>query len=119
MKQRFFELCRKLSYSSNHWQHKIGAVVVRKNRVISTGFNQVKTHPKSPHPYFMLHAELAAIIGCSYEELKGATIYVFRQHRNGECAMAKPCPTCEAALRQAGIKKVYYSADNEFKEMML
>lgn len=119
MKMKFFQLAKKLSYSGTHWQHKVGACVIRKNRVVSTGFNQVKTHTKSPHPYNMLHAELAAIIGCSYEELDGATIYVYRQHRDGNPAMSKPCPICEAALRQAGIKKVFYSANNEFKEMEL
>ena len=38
--------------------------------------------------------------------------YVFRQHRNGNNAMAKPCPVCMAALKEVGIRKVYYIVDD-------
>ena len=116
---KFLKLLKKLSTFSDHWQHKMACVIADKNKVVSGGFNSVKTHSKSKARFNMLHAEVAAILGFSAEDLRGCTAYVFRQHRDGNFAMAKPCPACEEALRQVGIKKVVYSIENSFAEMKL
>jgi tRNA(Arg) A34 adenosine deaminase TadA len=116
---KFLKLLKKLSTFSDHGQHKMSCVIADKNRVVTMGFNSVKTHSKSTAKFHMLHAELSAILGFSYEDLRGCTAYVFRQHRDGNFAMARPCPACEAALRQVGIKKVIYSVENSVVEMKL
>lgn len=97
----------------------MSCVIVDKNRVVSVGYNKCQTHPKSNHGYKQLHAELGAIIGMEYSELKGCTAYVYRENKQGEPRMAKPCPTCEAALREVGIKKVCYSIVGGYTEMYL
>ncbi len=61
----------------------------------------------------MLHAEMDAIIGTEFDDLKGCDAYVYRGGFKGEPRMAKPCPTCEDALRWCGIRRVYFSIDNE------
>lgn len=113
MKQKYFELAKKLSIKSSHHTHKMGCVVVNKNEIVGIGFNQIKTHPKSPHPFKTLHAEISAILGVSYRDLKGCTVYVYRETKDGKPAMAKPCQVCEQALKNVGIKKVYFSVDND------
>lgn len=111
MKSKYFDLAQKLSLKSTHPKHQLGCVVVRKNEVVGLGFNKFKTHPKSNHPFQMVHAELDATLGLSREVLKGADVYVYRETKDGETAIAKPCPYCEAALREVGVRKVFYTVD--------
>lgn len=113
MKLRYFDLAKKLAVKSDHAKYQLGCVIVSKNKVLSLGFNQLKTHSKSPHKWKTLHAEIDALLGNSFEDLKGCEAYVYRQTKDGCRAMAKPCPVCELALKKAGIKKVYFTVDNE------
>lgn len=119
MKKRFFELAKRLSFKSNHPQHKLGCVITRKNKVISFGFNEIKTHTKSNHKYKMLHAEISALIGLPFEELQGCTAYVYRQKKDGSTAIARPCEACRLALSLAGISTVCYTDEEGFKEEVL
>lgn len=111
-----FELAKKLSKKSNYC-HQLGAVVAKRNKVLGVGFNNpFKTHPRSNNRFKNIHAELDAILGLSKEELAGATIYVYRQHRNGSPANSKPCSYCQMLIKQAGIAKVCYTDNNDYKE---
>lgn len=116
MKMKFFDLARRVSKNSNHHQHKIGVAIVNKNSVISLGFNKLQTHPRSKHPYKSLHAEVHSLIGLAYNELKGCHAYVYRERKDGTPALSKPCPSCHMALKEAGIKKIYYSTNGGFSE---
>lgn len=108
----FLKIARKASLNSDHHTHKLGAVVVKRNRVLGMGFNVMKTHPESPHDYKYIHAEFMAIHNIEQDDLKGATIYIFRQHKNGCPANSKPCESCYNYLLKKGIKEIVYS-DNE------
>lgn len=114
MKMKFFDLARKLAKCSNHPKCKLGAVIVRKNRVISMGVNKLKTHPRSNNKYKTLHAEIAAIISADRKDLRGADIYVYRENIYG-LAMAKPCESCMLAIQEAGIKNIYYTTYGGYK----
>jgi len=106
---KYFELAKRLSLKSDHYQFKIGSVLVKKNRIISTGFNSLKTHPRSPHKYKSVHSEFMCVLGISAYDLAGATIYVYRETKDGNKAMAKPCKYCDRMLEQCGVKTVYYT----------
>jgi deoxycytidylate deaminase len=106
---RYFQLAKRLSCKSDHHQHKLGCVIVKGNSVISTGYNQIKTHPLSPHAWKMVHAEFSAVLGISASDLKGSTVYVYRETKSGELALAKPCIYCHKMLENCDIKTVYYT----------
>jgi len=116
---KFEPILRKLTTYAQHHTHKISCVIANGNKVISVGVNKIKTHPRSPHPYHMIHAELDAILGCSREELSGATAYIFRQQKNGTPCMSKPCTYCWHFLKECGIKEVVYSCDGTYKREIL
>ena len=116
---KFLKLLQKLAKSSTHHQHKMSCIIAKKNRIISMGFNKVKTCPRINTRFNMIHAEIDALLGNSYEDLKGCTAYVYRAHKDGSLAMSLPCPACMAALVESGIKKIIYSVENDFKEMNL
>lgn len=118
MKQKHFQLAKKLSAFSDHPQHKLGAVITRGNRVISLGFNKNTTHTRSPHRWNRLHAEIAAIIR-SKESLDGAEIYVYRETKMGNLGLARPCESCFGMIREVGIKKIYFSSETGYKKEFL
>jgi hypothetical protein len=41
---------------------------------------------------------------------------VQRFHENGDMAVAKPCPTCQAMLKGFGVKIVRYTSEEGIKE---
>lgn len=109
MKVKYFHLAKKISLLSNHHQHKMGCVLVKKNRVISLAPNKIQTHPKSKHSYNMLHAEIGAILKADRTDLEGSTAYIYRERKDGTQGMAKPCISCYKMLKEAGVHKVAYS----------
>jgi len=58
-----------------------------------------------------LHAEIAALIKCK-EDVD--TIVVARVNNQGKLRMAKPCPICTLALKEAGITNVHYTTNHGF-----
>lgn len=119
MKHRYFDLAKKLSVKSTHPKHQLGCVLVNKNRIVGVGFNKFKTHTKSNHAFQMLHAEVDALLGQDRSVLKGCDAYVYRETKDGQPAMSKPCQACELALRDAGIRNVYYTTDGGFEAFRL
>lgn len=112
---KFLTMAKQLSKRSDHHTHKVGCVIARGNKIIGSGFNLLKTHPKSPHEHKSVHAEFMAALNAGYN-MKGATAYVFRELRDGTAAMARPCESCWRLLMDCGIKKVVYSFEGSFKE---
>lgn len=98
---------------------KITATVYdRRGKILSVGENSyVKTHPKmfdlakktnlldKTNSY--LHAEVAALVkvkkGIPYK------IFIERYGKDGRELCAKPCPMCELAIKESGIKRVEYT----------
>lgn len=119
MKLKYFELAKQLSFKSDHHSHKLGSVIVKKNKVIGLGFNKYKTHTKSNHPFRHVHAEFDALIGCSREDLLGASIYVYRQTKSGIPAIAKPCASCMSMLTQSGISDIFYSIEGGYEHLWI
>jgi len=93
------------------------AVYDNRNRILAVAQNSfIKTHPKQarfakqanlPKACY-LHAEVLAIIralkhGIPYK------IKIERYFKNGMPALAKPCPICELAIKEAGIHYVEYT----------
>lgn len=88
--------------AKSHEDVPIGAVIVRDNKIIARGENQVQ---KKKNP--ILHAEIIAInrackkLGTKF--LDGCDIYV----------SLEPCAMCATAISFARINNVYYAASDE------
>jgi len=106
----FFRLARNTSLYSSH-RVKVGAVISKK-KPISVGFNIRRTHPVYSNPNDtnkeFIHAEMSALIHCR-GDLHGADIYVYRETDDGKPALARPCKMCYNMLKDAGIRKMYYT----------
>lgn len=119
MKKKFFELAKKLSYKSDYESHRLGAVITRGSDIVGIGFNKKKTHPLSTTRFNNIHAELSAIINSGIEDLSGCSIYVYRETKQKQIALARPCEHCVKMLKQVGISKVFYTTDNGYQQEVL
>ena len=97
-----------------------GAVVVKGGRVLGTGFNKDRNHPKIVSPEHIktdcsTHAEEVAIRDAGEDNIKGAIIYVARVNRHGNDRDSKPCPRCSVLIERVGIKRVVFTSQQEKK----
>lgn len=61
-----------------------------------------------------VHAEFEACRGLRpYDIGNRAKLYVFRKLRSGGQGLAKPCAACMKLIEHLGIRRVYYSLNNE------
>lgn len=110
--EKYLELAKRLSKKSNHHRYHHGCIIVNKNTIVGFGYNQLKSHPKSPNRYKQIHAEFHAMLGVSTDDLFGSVVYVYRENKSGKIGMSKPCPDCERLLYQSGIKQIFFTTDN-------
>lgn len=100
------------------------AIIVRGGAIISTGINKPKRNSfvdlHAYHPGCTIHAEVDAILKARKRtDLTGAKIYVARVKKGcGSSGTSKPCPMCQEVIKKYGIKKVYYTSDNDYYETM-
>lgn len=111
--RRFLGLAEHIACWSKDPNRKVGAVVVRPNRTISShGYNGfprgVKDEParyadQTVKRLMIVHAEVNAILAAS-EPLTGHTIYIHA---------LLPCAACAAAIIQSGIARVVCAKPDE------
>ena len=126
----FFAKAREASKLSDAPKYHIGCITVYKKHILSVGFNSNKTHPiqklynkerfdsdSTPHS---LHAEITALMFIKdRKDIKwgDVEIYTYRENRQGNPRLAKPCKSCMALIRDLGIHKIYFSITDGFAEM--
>lgn len=124
----FFRLARNASLNSNFRQHHLGAVAIYRGNVLAIGYNSKKTSPiqkkynkarikfdvEASYATNSLHAEIACLTKIKYLDIDFSKVYLFiyREHKNGQKALAKPCPACTKYIKDMGIKDVYYTTES-------
>ena len=128
----YMNIAVQVSLRSTCMRRKVGAVIVKDNRILSTGYNGAPSGLpncidncercyRSAHNIpsgqmldmcYAIHSEQNAIMNAlkTGEDLKGAVLYV----------NTYPCVTCFKLSVQSGIKEVYYidEYENEFTKQM-
>lgn len=125
---RYFTLARREALQSEFEQFRLGAVIVKGNYVVSRGRNRPKSHPMQRRyekyrgrsgTRFFVHAEIDALIRSGYEDLTGCEIFVHRETRAATPGNSRPCPACERALIDAGVRYIHYTTDTETRTIEL
>jgi deoxycytidylate deaminase len=102
------------------------ALIVRGGSVISVGYNRRSTNAFVEHYTDQVrgcgrgyslstHAEMDAVAQARDKtDLTGCKIYVARRRMgDGTTGLARPCEICQTVLWSYGIRKAYYTIDNE------
>ena len=122
----YFKVAKAIAELSDFHRVSVGCVAVYGHKIISSGCNSSKTHPaqKKLNIYRFdvdtpatIHAEVSALLPLISRKdinFSDVSLYVYREYKNGNPAISRPCPSCMALIRQLGIRKIYYSGDNSF-----
>lgn len=122
----YFEAAKSVAQLSDFPRINVGAVAVYKHRIISSGYNSNKTNPVqkrfnayrfSAESPACLHAEIACLLPLLNRKdinFRDVSLYVYREYKSGQLAIAKPCASCNALIRSLGIKHVYYTGDQSY-----
>lgn len=129
----YMNIAVQTSLRSTCIRRKVGAIIVKDNRILSTGYNGApsglpnccddcnrcyRSANNIPSGQcldlcFAVHAEQNSILNAlkTGEDLRGATLYV----------NTYPCSTCAKLSIQVGIRRIYYidEYENEFTKNML
>jgi dCMP deaminase len=127
----FIEISMVISSRSTCIRRRYGAVIVKDNVIVSTGYNgaprgsincvdrgtcrRQELNIPAGERYELceaVHAEQNAIINCSPERMKDATIYIAGFEEGGMFAKGKPCLLCRRMIRNAQIKEVVYLCES-------
>lgn len=120
-------------------RRKYGAVIVKDDRIISTGYNgsprgeencsdigycdrEKLCIPKGERYEICkaVHAEQNAIISASMHEMNNATIYIVgKETVSGEYANPEPCLLCRRFIKNAGITRVVGLRNNKVEEITI
>lgn len=110
---RWLKEAKKEARKSSFGPWRLGAVIVKGNRVIGKGYNKysaqsVQIEKKyGVNNLWSLHAEMAAILDAN-ECVAGAILFVAGVKFNGRRVFCRPCKNCMKILRLTGIAAVYY-----------
>lgn len=120
---RYIDLAKSVALNSNYGKLRHGAILVKGGSVINTCFNKDKfcsfggkfrDPERGPAT---IHAELGCILGLARDVTSGSVLFVCRINKKGEFRNSKPCAMCHSALKHVGVKKVYYTVDDNTVEM--
>ena len=111
-------IATKQAHNSSYY-FKLGAVIVKGKRVLSTGYNRI-SHCQVNNFKNSRHAEMDAILKLLHTKeglssLAGATLYVSRITKTGT-GLAKPCSKCINLALSVGIKEVIFTTDSNTTE---
>ncbi|GAB4408825.1 MAG: cytidine/deoxycytidylate deaminase family protein [Thermodesulfovibrionales bacterium] len=123
----FIEIAKVVSSRATCLRRRYGAVIVKDNVIISTGYNgsprgsvncidrgtcrREELNVPAGERYELceaVHAEQNAVINGSPERMKNATIYIAGFEESDEFADGKPCLLCRRMIQNAMIKEVVY-----------
>lgn len=121
-----FQELKTLAFSGTHPKVWISAALVYKNKVISFGVNQMKTHPyqskygRTPESIYW-HAETSAIYIADkklrFDRFEQSILYISRVKYSSTkkdkyvSGLSLPCDGCLRCINDYGIKTVIYTLD--------
>ena len=132
---KMFDAARRVALQSDFDCFHVGCVVVYKKHIISSACNTNKTNPtqkKYNRKYRKFNHDKKGILDKAHAEIKSlsqipypieqnlnwrdVSVYIYRICEGKPLGMglARPCPACMAALRDKGVRKIYYSGDDSF-----
>ena len=123
---KYFLKARQVATISDYYKTHIGCVAVYQGQVIGLGCNCNKTHPtqqyynqyrkQSDTLLPKLHAEISCLnqikhLNINFSKVK---LYIYRTRKDIVCGMARPCASCMQAIKDLGIREIYYTTNDGY-----
>lgn len=129
MDYKFFSKARKTAEFSDFHKTHLGCIAVYQRSIIGIGYNVNKTHPiqKYYNKYRSvkyqtgtftpkLHAEISCLNSIRHLDINFSKVklYIYRIRYDQEHGLSRPRPSCMAAIRDLGIRDIYYTTNDGF-----
>ena len=126
MDYRYFFKARQVAKISDYKKIHIGCVAVYQGQVIGLGCNCNKTHPiqhyynryrkQSDTMLPKLHAEISCINQIKHLDINFSKVklYIYRIRKDQPFGLSRPCPSCMAAIKDLGIRDIYYTTNDGY-----
>lgn len=123
---KYFNKAHQIATISDYKKTHVGCVAVYQGQVIGLGCNCNKTHPiqkkynryRKPSDSMLpkLHAEINCLnqikhMGINFSKVK---LYIYRIRKDQPFGMARPCSSCMAAIRDLGVRNIYYTTNDGY-----
>ena len=123
---KYFFKAKQVASISDYPKIHVGCIAVYQGQIVGLGCNSNKTHPRqkfynryreeSDDMLPKLHAEINCL-----NQLKGLNInfskvklYIYRIGNDREFRLARPCPSCMAAIKDLGVREIYYTTNDGY-----
>jgi tRNA(Arg) A34 adenosine deaminase TadA len=99
--------------------YRHGSVLIDKAKILNRGFNEmrpaawVRFNRNRDFASWTMHAEISCMHGVPRKTLRGKTLVVVRINKSGQFLNSKPCSTCMYEMQRKGIKRVFFSLEND------
>lgn len=125
-KVKGYELAKSASLNSDFHRSHTGAVAIYGNKILAYGWNSeklslmqakynTKTRGFDGHKYkSSIHAEMMVVNKIKYLDVDFSQVRIFVWRGQKTPMLSKPCKACERALRDLGIRKVFYTGVNSY-----
>lgn len=89
---------------------------INKTHPMQKYYNRYRYHPQTSYFYPKLHAEINCISSIRYLDINFSKVklYVYRTRCDQEYGIARPCPSCMAAIKDLGIRHIYYTTNDGY-----
>ena len=123
---RYFDKARQIASISDYNKQHVGCVAVYQGQVIGLGCNCNKTHPtqkfynkyRNPSDSLLpkLHAEISCLNQIKYLNINFTKVklYIYRIRKDQPFGLSRPCPSCMAAIKDLGIRDIYYTTNDGY-----
>lgn len=123
---KLFDKAKKIASVSDFSKIHVGCVAVYHGKIIGVGCNTNKTHPiqkyynqfRDSSEIFIpkLHAEINCLnqiknLNINFSKVR---LYIYRIRKDQPYGMSRPCPSCMAAIKDLGIREIYYTSNDGF-----
>ena len=124
--ERAYNYAKAASLNSTYGCHSLGAVALYGGKLLAVGWNSCKTHPTQARYNSLergfdgyafkstIHAEMMVINKIKYLDINFSKVKIFVWRGKDKPRLSKPCPACERALRDLGIKHIFYTGNDSF-----
>lgn len=125
---KYFDKAKTVADISDFTKTHIGCIAVYQGGIIGIGCNTNKTHPRQN--YYnryrdgcnndkcipKLHAEINCLNSIRHLDINFSKVklYIYRIRCDRPYGIARPCPSCMAAIRDMGIRHIYYTTNDGF-----
>lgn len=123
---KYFDKAKRIAAISDYHKIHIGCVAVYQGNVIGIACNTNKTHPTQKYynrfreesDVLMpkLHAEINCINQIKHLDINFSKVklYIYRIRNDKPYGMSRPCPSCMAAIKDLGIRDIYYTTNDGY-----